>query len=101
MTQALEIDVDQHRRFEEICRDDRVVFHASQNARTCCYCSLHLLFQIVYDLRRCEWSDIGRLFHRIADAQRLHLVDKLSLKLFVNLRRNDESASPRYTIDRC
>src|SRR6185295_19032562 len=55
------------------------------------FCSLHLLVEIVQDLRRRKWSDLRRLFQRIADTQRLHLADKLALKLFVDFSGDDKT----------
>src|SRR5689334_8944725 len=84
------IDVDEYGWFVEVpWAIDALATGEHARARRDCF--LHLLIQILDDLRCREWTDLGCLFQRIADAQRFHLFDKSPFKLFVNFGRNDEA----------
>jgi len=52
------IYVDQHGRLEKVAATIRSL-SARQDARTGGDYSLHLLFQVVHDLQRGEWSDVS------------------------------------------
>src|SRR5712692_11320064 len=90
-------DISEHRGLIEVAARNSFrklrALAADQDLRARGDAYLHLFLQISQNLFSRQRTDVSRLVQRIANPQRLHAFNKSLLKLFINLRMNDEALS--------